>query len=82
VVAFTALGTETPYFATFKLGYGEFSAFAPTAQNWGYFLVLIMELRQCPPLPGFIRTVQLHAQGQQQTDVRTNGISFPRRIPN
>jgi len=40
--AFAALGTETPYFATFKVGYDEFGAFAPTAQNWGYFLVLIM----------------------------------------
>ncbi|POM60994.1 Phospholipid-transporting ATPase [Phytophthora palmivora] len=40
--AFAALGTETPYFATFKVGYDEFGAFAPTAKTWGYFLVLIM----------------------------------------
>ncbi|KUF89314.1 hypothetical protein AM588_10002199 [Phytophthora nicotianae] len=40
--AFAAIGTETPYFATFKIGYDEFGAFAPTAKTWGYFLVLIM----------------------------------------
>ncbi|EEY63415.1 phospholipid-transporting ATPase, putative [Phytophthora infestans T30-4] len=39
---FAAIGTETPYFATFKIGYDEFGAFAPTAKTWGYFLVLIM----------------------------------------
>ncbi|KAG3115428.1 Phospholipid-transporting ATPase 3 [Phytophthora idaei] len=39
---FATLGTETPYFATFKIGYDEFGAFAPTAKTWGYFLVLVM----------------------------------------
>ncbi|EGZ15099.1 hypothetical protein PHYSODRAFT_351482 [Phytophthora sojae] len=39
---FAAIGTETPYFATYKVGYDEFGAFAPTAWTWGYFLVLAM----------------------------------------
>ncbi|CAH0514358.1 unnamed protein product [Peronospora belbahrii] len=39
---FVTIGTQTPYFATFKVGYDEFGAFIPTATNWGYLLVLIM----------------------------------------
>uniref|UniRef100_M4BMT5 Phospholipid-transporting ATPase n=1 Tax=Hyaloperonospora arabidopsidis (strain Emoy2) TaxID=559515 RepID=M4BMT5_HYAAE len=37
-----SIGTQTPYIATFKVGYDEFGAFAPTARTWGYLLVLVM----------------------------------------
>ncbi|RLN46338.1 hypothetical protein BBJ28_00021417 [Nothophytophthora sp. Chile5] len=40
--AFAALGTEVPYFATYKVGYDEYGAFAPTADSWGYVLVMVM----------------------------------------
>ncbi|RMX68185.1 hypothetical protein DD238_007664 [Peronospora effusa] len=39
---FATIGTQTPYIATFKVGYDEYGAFIPTAKNWGYLLVLIM----------------------------------------
>lgn len=40
--AFAAMGTEVPYFATYKVGYDEFGSFAPTAESWGFVLVIIM----------------------------------------
>ncbi|RMX66491.1 hypothetical protein DD238_003023 [Peronospora effusa] len=39
---FAAIGTQTPYIATFKVGYDECGAFIPTAKNWGYPLVLLI----------------------------------------
>ncbi|CEG49014.1 aminophospholipid translocase [Plasmopara halstedii] len=39
---FATIGTETSYFATFKIGYDEFGAFLPTIQTYGSLLILIM----------------------------------------
>ncbi|TDH69843.1 hypothetical protein CCR75_002347 [Bremia lactucae] len=36
------IGTEVPFFASFKIGYDEFGAFVPTATTGGYVLIMLM----------------------------------------